>query len=103
MSSATSILDVLGMLDKRVLSFADSQPYYDSGRMVVRFDGKVGDVRIGCAISLEALEDHFEAGSRDPVKIFLASRERIEHEARRKYLAGALEPDGSVLIRTTDL
>lgn len=91
------------MLDKRILSFADSQAHYDSRHMVVRFDGKNGDVRVGCAITLEALEDHFDAGSKDPVKAFHASRERIEHEARRKYLAGRLELDGSVLIRTADL
>ena len=28
---------------------------------------------------------------------------RIEHEARRKYLARQLKADGSILIRTTDL
>ena len=35
--------------------------------------------------------------------VFRAHRERIEHEARRKYLDGHLEPDGSILIRTQDL
>jgi transcriptional regulator with XRE-family HTH domain len=104
LSSVTGILGVLGMLDRRVLSFADSQAHYDSRDSVVRFEGKDGDVRIGCAISREALEDHFEGGSsKDPLKVFHASRERIEHEARRKYLAGQVEPNGSVLIRTTDL
>lgn len=102
MSSATSILEVLGMMDKRLLTFADPQPHYDPRHMVVRFDGQDGDVGISCAISLEALEDHFQGGSRDPVKVFHGSRERIEHEARRKYLAGRLEADGSILIRTTD-
>lgn len=103
MSSVTAILGVLGMLDKRVLSFPDPGAYYDPRRSAVLFDGKDGDATVNCAISLEALKDHFGGDNRDPMKVFAASRERIEHEARRKYLSGRLERDGSVLIRTADI
>jgi hypothetical protein len=48
------------------------------------------------------LEDHFGDGE-DPTGAFRANRERIEAEARRKYLAGAVRPDGSVLIESIDL
>jgi DNA polymerase elongation subunit (family B) len=37
------------------------------------------------------------------LEVFRANRRAIEEEARKKYLAGAIEPDGSVLIRTLDL
>jgi hypothetical protein len=37
------------------------------------------------------------------VEVFQQHRPAIEEKARRKYLAGDTERDGSVLIRTTDL
>ena len=103
LSSVTRILAVLGMVDERVLSFLKSDPRYDPLRMVVLFAGIDGDKTISCAISREALEDHFDGDNRDPVKVFRANRACIEHEARRKYLAGRLDSDGSVLIKTEDL
>jgi transcriptional regulator with XRE-family HTH domain len=103
LSSAISILTVLGMVDERHLVFPDPKERYDFDRDIVLFRGKEGERTILCAISQEALEDHFAGDGKDPVKIFNANRERIEHEARCKYLAGNLEDDGSVLIRTGDL
>ena len=103
LSSVTSILGVLGMLDDRTLIFTDKLARYDSVREIAIFDGRDGDRIIHCAISREALEDHFDGDDKDPIKVFRAHRERIEHEARRKYLDGHLEPDGSILIRTQDL
>jgi transcriptional regulator with XRE-family HTH domain len=102
-SSVTAILGVLGMLDRRALNFPDPRPYYDARRSVVLFDGTDGGAAVQCAISREALEDHFGRDDRDPVKVYHEGRERIEHEARRKYLSGRLESDQSVLIQTTDL
>ncbi len=103
LSSVTSILAVLGMLDDRILTFANADAQYDSTRMLVLFKGYDDKRAVLCGISQEALEDHFDVDNKDPVKTFRASRERIEHEARRKYLAGRLESDGSVLITTEDL
>jgi transcriptional regulator with XRE-family HTH domain len=103
LSSVTSILGVLGMLDDRTLVFTDKLARYDSVRDVAVFEGLDGDRIIRCAISREALEDHFDGEGKDPIKVFRAYRERIEHEARRKYLDGGLELDGSILIRTQDL
>ncbi len=91
------------MLDERVLAFTDASARDDPARMVVLFKGKDGDKAVVCAISHEALEDHFDGDNKDKLKVFKANRERIEHEARRKYLAGRNESDGSVLIRTMDL
>ena len=91
------------MIDDRHLIFLDPKEHYDHHRMSVFFTGKDGDKTVQCGISEEALEDHFKGDRKGPLKIFVANQERIEHEARRKYLTNHLEKDGSILIRTTDL
>lgn len=94
------------MIDDRALTFGESpesEPRYDAVRTIVLFAGRDGERTVPCAISLEALEDHFDADERNPIRAFRANRGRIEHEARRKYLAGQVEADGSVLVRTEDL
>ncbi len=103
LSSVLSILDVLGMTDKRVLVFADeSIARDDSGALV--FWGQDGETRVRCRISREALDDHFSDGDKlRPDAAFKKYRKDIETLARRKYLSGQREPDGSVLIRTNDI
>lgn len=101
LSTVTTILRVLGMLDERVLIFSDAKPRATGDAVV--FQGRDGDKKVTCAILREALEEHFDGARRDLLKIFAAHRERIEHEARRKYLAGRVEPDGSVQIAADDL
>lgn len=71
-------------------------------RMIFLFVGQDGEKNVRCAITMEALEDHFPAG-KNPLKVFQANQDKIEHLARRKYLAGKLEPDSSVLIKTDDI
>jgi transcriptional regulator with XRE-family HTH domain len=103
LSTVTNILGVLGMIDERTLVFADARARYDFDRAVVQFTGKDGDKNIVCAISREALEDHFDGDNKEMLKVYKANHERIEYEARRKYIAGRIESDGSILIRTMDL
>lgn len=103
LSTVLSILNILGMSDQRQLQFENSSPRYDFDREVVIFKGRDGSKTIFCAISKEALEDHFHGQSKELLKIFEANRERIEHETRRKYFAEMLEPDGSVLVKTGDI
>lgn len=103
LSTILKIFEVLGMVDERHLIFLDSLPHTNFDRGVVVFKGKDGDKEIKCAISEEALEDHFDGDDKDPIKIFQANRERIEHEVRRKYLAGEVEADGLILVKTNDL
>ncbi len=103
LSSALAILAVLGMTDKRSLVFPESEHHYDSSRGVI-FWGQDGESRVRCQISREALDDHFSEGDRlRPEAAFKKHRPEIEAYARRKYLYGQTEPDGTVLIRTTDL
>jgi transcriptional regulator with XRE-family HTH domain len=103
LSTVVSILTVLGMNDERNLIFSERKERYIPTRTVVLFHGRDGDKEIICAISEEAIEDHFHGEGKNPLKVFQANREYIEHEARRKYLTGKLEPDGSVLLKTEDI
>jgi hypothetical protein len=78
---------------------------YDIDRMSVAFPADVGDQRIVCMISVEALEDHFglpNANPDDAVRAFKASRPRIEEKAAQMIDTGRLEGDGKVLLRSTD-
>jgi hypothetical protein len=90
-------------LEKHDLTFPDRSARYDIDRSVVLFRGQDGKTRVRCGVSREALDDHFKGDNRDKVEVFTANRRVIEENARRKYLAGDTENDGSVLIRTGDL
>jgi transcriptional regulator with XRE-family HTH domain len=104
LSSVLAILEVLGMADKRTLTFAEEEFRYDSARGAVAFSGQDNKKRVLCRVSREALEDHFSEGGRlRPEAAFKKNRSGIEALARRKYVTGQREPDGSVLIRTGDI
>jgi len=90
-------------LEQHDLVFPEPEARYDFDRAVVAFWGQDGKMRVRCAVSREALHDRFNGDARDKLEIFEANRARIEQEARRKYLAGDTETDGTVLIRTGDL
>lgn len=90
-------------LEQHDLTFPDPEAQYNFDRAVVVFWARDGKARIRCAISREALDDHFGGDHKDKVKVFQEHRPAIEEKARRKYLAGDTEWDGSILIRTTDL
>jgi transcriptional regulator with XRE-family HTH domain len=103
LSTVLAILDVLGMTDKRTLIFPDQEFRSDIGEGVT-FWGQEGDKRVRCRISREALDDHFSDRDRlRPDAAFKKYRSDIEALARKKYLLGQLEPNGSVLIRTNEL
>ena len=90
-------------LEQHDLRFPEPEERYDFDRGVVTFWGQDGENRVRCAISREALDDHFQGDDKDKLEVFRANRQAIELKARRKYLDGETEPDGSVLIRTGDL
>ena len=98
-----AILDVLGMTDKRTLVFPDQEFKSDIDERIV-FWGQEDKKRVRCLISREALDDHFSDRDRlRPETAFKKYRSDIEALARKKYLLGQLEPDGSVLIRTNEI
>lgn len=103
LSTVISILTVLGMNDQRHLIFPELNEYYDPARMIVIFTGQDGDRSIHCAVSREVLEDYFGGDGKDPLTVFQANHETIEHEVRRIYLLGNIETDGSVLLTSKDM
>jgi transcriptional regulator with XRE-family HTH domain len=103
LSSGLAILDVLGMTDRRTLVFPEQKVHNDFGIGIV-FWGQEAKKRVRCVISREALYDHFSDEDRlRPETAFKKYRLQIEAFARKKYILGQLEPDGSVLIRTNEV
>jgi hypothetical protein len=89
------------MTDKRTLIF-DLEHQADLDDHIV-FWGSDGENRVRCRISRDALGDFFSDNGRLRLgAAFKKYRRDIEASARRKYLFGEREPDGSVLIRTSD-
>jgi transcriptional regulator with XRE-family HTH domain len=103
LSSILNILRVLGMVDQRRLDFPRPLAKYLFDRGVVRFIGQDDDKEVVCVIGREALADYFHGEGQDPLKTFKANQSAIEHEARRKYIAGLLEVEGIVFIKSEDL
>jgi len=90
-------------LERHDLKFPAPKESFDLGRDMVFFYGRDGETWVRCAISREALDDHFHGDGKDKLKVFRANRQHIEQEVRRKYLAGDTELDGSILIHSDDL
>ena len=88
------------------LTFDSPPARYDVSRDIVTFEGTALGSPVACAISREALDDHFGTDGRDQkgrVESVLRNRSRIELMARAKYLAWPVEEPGAVLIKTTDV
>ena len=88
------------------LTFSAPRARYDSDRDAVTFSGDAGGQRVLCAVSREALEDHFGADGADQdgrLEIFRKNRSTFENMARTKYLTWPVEEIGSVLIKTDDV
>jgi hypothetical protein len=63
------------------VTFPDGDPVFDGENYEVRFLAQVDDTRVECAITAEALEDHFGASSalEGPLlEAFAQGRDRIE-------------------------
>ena len=89
--------------DNKELIFPAPGERYDSSRDIVVFWGQDRAQRVRCAISQEALDDYFDGDHGNKLDVFRKDRPAIEEIARGKYLYGRVEPDGTVLIRTTDI
>jgi hypothetical protein len=88
------------------LAFPDSRARYDSSREVVRFVGEALGHPVQCAVSREALEDHFGANGQDRegrLASFHLSRSKIERMVKTKYLSWPVEEPEAVLLKTTDV
>ncbi|WP_144158170.1 DUF1488 domain-containing protein [Paraburkholderia sp. BCC1885] len=68
------------------ITFPQERPEYCGRDLVLAFPAKVNGERVQCAITAEALEDHFGAASLredDLISAFDTHRHAIEHAARR--------------------
>ena len=74
----------------------------DGHRDVVSFPADVNGQRIRCAVSWEALQDHFQGDNIPPLDAFRTSRSAIEQVAERLINRQRFEQDGSILIRSQD-
>ena len=94
------------MLPKLDLTFSNPPAHYDFDRDVITFTGEALGNPVQCAISREALDDHFGADDPDKTKRlekFLENRSVIEDLARTKYLSWPVEKPDTVLIKTRDV
>ena len=88
------------------LTFNNPPARYDFSRDIVTFEGTALASPVTCAVSREALDDHFGAdglGQDGRVEQFRKNRSKIELMARAKYLSWPVEEPGAVLIKTMDV
>lgn len=70
--------------------------------MTVSFPASVEGEQVKCFISLEALQDHFNADHTDQLESFKNNRVEIESKAREIINKNRYEVDGSIFLRTAD-
>lgn len=88
------------------LTFNAPAGRYDSDRDVMEFAGEAAGQTIRCAISREALEDHFGADDADNagrLKLFREHRTAIEKLAKHKYLNFPIEKPDQLLITSANV
>ncbi len=70
------------------IHFPEESPEYCARDLVIAFPAEVDGTRVQCAITAEALEDHFGAASLrddDLITAFELNRRPIEHAARQLF------------------
>jgi len=95
--------DILPGID---LTFDGSTARYDFSRDIVRFVGAAFGSPVQCAISCEALDDHFGTDGLDNagrVEAFQRNRSKFESLVRRKFLSWPVEEPQHVLVKTMDV
>jgi hypothetical protein len=88
------------------LTFDNAPVRYDFSRDIATFEGTALGSPVICAISREALDDHFGTDGQDQkgrVESVLRNRSKIEQMARTKYLSWPVDEPGAVLIKTMDV
>lgn len=88
------------------LTFDNPRLTYDFERDIVIFDGESLGSVVRCAISREALDDHFMTDGLDQkgrLEKVRENRSVIEQMARTKFLFWPVEKPETILIRTTEV
>ena len=85
------------------VEFTPDESYQHHRRSVVWF-GAVDDEKvITCAISIDALTEHFGAYADDPLPAFRNHRQQIWDTAAKLIAQRRFEDDGRILIQSADL
>lgn len=101
-SAVVAILGALGMSDPRDLKF-DGSFYIDTDDSVLAWAYDRG-VQVPCRITYEALVKHRPNPKRERTEwVYMACQRGMEAIARRKYMLGRREKDGSVLVTKEDV
>src|SRR5262249_5900712 len=104
LKAVNEVRQVIPELD---LTFQNPPARYDFDRDIAAFEGIANGEPIECAISREALEDHFGADDELDVEgrleVFRRNRSLIEQLAREKFLTWPVEKPNSTLIGTLEL
>jgi hypothetical protein len=69
----------------------------------VKFIAIVGGHRVPCEVLSDALDNHFKAETEGNLNAFLKHRRQIEAKARELIEQQKYQPDGSILIGTSDI
>lgn len=88
------------------LTFDGRTARYDFSRDTVTFVGTAFGSPVQCAISREALDDHFGADGLDNagrLEAFQRNRSKIESLVRRKYLSWPVEEPEYILVKTMEV
>src|SRR5258707_6142801 len=90
-------------LERHDLTFPAPKESFVFERDIVFFYAQDGEACVRCAISMEALDNHFPGDGKDKLEVFRANRQAIEEEVRREYIAGHTQVATAILIHSVDL
>jgi len=85
------------------IEFTPDESYEHHRRNVVWFSAIDDEKTIDCAISMEALSEHFGAYADDPLPAFRNHRQQIWDTAAKLIAQRRVEDDGMILIQSADL
>jgi hypothetical protein len=88
------------------LIFSETPPQYIADRQIVSFVGEALGHPVRCAVSREALDDHFGSdgrGNEGRLASFHRNRSKIEQMVKTKYLSWPVEGPDAVLLTTTEV
>lgn len=85
------------------VEFTPDESYEHHRRNVVWFSAIDDEKVIDCAISMEALTEHFGAYADDPLPAFRNHRQQIWDTAAQRIADRRFEDDGTILIQSADL
>jgi len=76
--------------------------YWDGVKGAVVFWAEKEEEKITCAVSSQALEDHFNASPSNHLPVFKTNRSIVEDMAKNLIQKGRFEADGSIIVKTRD-